>query len=61
MSILRRSIPALFLGLLLCLCFWLSPAAWADGSTVEELQAAVARGDSSFTLTGDSRSRWALP
>ena len=53
MSILRRSIPALFLGLLACLFLWLSPAAWADGSTVEELQAAVDRGDNSFILTGD--------
>ena len=53
MSILRRSIPALLLGLLACLFLWLSPAAWADGSTVEELQAAVDRGDNSFILTGD--------
>ena len=53
MSILRRSIPVLLLGLLACLFLWLSPAAWADGSTVEELQAAVDRGDNSFILTGD--------
>ena len=54
MSILRRNVPAL-LGLLLVLllCVSLTPAAWADGSTAATLQAAVDRGDSSFTLTGD--------
>ena len=54
MSILRRGIPAVLLGMLLCLifCIGLSSAAWADGSNVSDLQAAVERGDKSFTLTG---------
>ena len=54
MSIQHYRIPALLLGMLLCLIlsFRLSPAAWADGSTAADLQAAVDRGDKSFTLTG---------
>lgn len=45
-----------FLGALFCLLLMLclAPAAWAaQGSTVEELQAAIQNGDTDFTLNGD--------
>jgi len=59
MTTVRRGIPALFLGALLCLLLLLclTPSAWADGNvngnTVEQLQNAVNNGASTFTLTGD--------
>ncbi len=54
MSLTQRRLPALLgllLGLLLCAC--LAPGAWADGSTVQQLQTAIQNGETSFTLTGD--------
>ena len=54
MSLTQRRLPTLLgllLGLLLCAC--LAPGAWADGSTVQQLQTAIQNGETSFTLTGD--------
>jgi len=55
MTTVRRGIPALFLGALLCLLLLLclTPSAWADGSTVADLQTAINSGNASFTLTGN--------
>ena len=55
MTTVRRGIPALFLGALLCLLLLLclTPSAWADGSTVADLQTAINSGNASFTLTDD--------
>ena len=55
MTTVRRGIPALFLGALLCLLLLLclTPSAWADGSTVADLQTAINSGDAIFTLTDD--------
>ena len=55
MTTVRRGIPALLLGALLCLLLLLclTPSAWADGSTVADLQTAINSGNASFTLTDD--------
>jgi hypothetical protein len=55
MTTVHRGIPALFLGALQCLLLLLclTPSAWADGSTVADLQTAINSGNASFTLTDD--------